>query len=445
MKPIVFAYILGGMNRGAVLCQLTTVSMKMYIMVAKYNFTLNIDIISLLSVASFIGSIIGMLLQPNFLKWFGFYVSLRIVAVLNLIANGLCMLEIHWGYLFALKIFAGFTSVMQVTLVPAMGGELLEPKIRGIVGSLTNLSLQLSMVICNVIQYFVQQNPKLYPVTLVYPSAISIAMIILCFIMKAPKVKDDVEMRSTISVEQDLKPVVKSESIFQMKYFKSFIIAITMGMSVGASGINPVLQYSTLIFATTFKSKKSGTIGAIITSCISLASSAITMPFVKRFKRKQLFNTGLGVMLLCYVALIIILYSKLDNKTLSDDLVLCITSLMIFSFNISSASLFYIIIGEVFPRQVKTAAISFSMAASVGSLIIQTYVYPHLNQQENYIFFLCWMFVFYIFVVFAVPKTANKSLEEIELEMIPKKYQIANQTKEEKEVEARETQYAVTE
>ncbi|CAL5993968.1 Hexose_transporter [Hexamita inflata] len=242
----------------------------------------------------------------------------------------------------------------------------------------------------------------------------------------------------------------QSDKIFQMKYLKSFVVALTLGMSTGASGINPVLQYSTIIFKNTFNSPKSGTIGAIITACISLASCLITMPVVKRFKRKQLFNGGLGVLLLCFVALIIILYLELDDKTLSDDLVLCITSVMILSFNISSASLFYIVIGEIFPRQVKTACIGFAMAAAVASVIIQTYVFPHMNQQENYVFFLCWMFVVYIFVVFAIPETANKTLEEIELEMIPKKYwtqkdekEVAEKDKGEEEITSKQSEMQI--
>ncbi|CAL5995685.1 Hexose_transporter [Hexamita inflata] len=452
MKAIIFAYIFGGLNRGATLCQLTTVSIQMYTAVAKYKYNLTVDIISLLSIASFIGSIIGMVFQSLSLKLFGFYVSLRIVAVINLIANCLCMIEVHWGYLFVFKIFAGFSSVMQVTLVPAIGGEQLEPKVRGIVGSLTNLTIQLSLVICNVIQYLVQQNNKYYPLTLVYPCAISLIMLIFCFIMKAPEAKSDVETRTGVQaeVETSQKQAVVTESIFQMKYLKSFVVALTLGMSTGASGINPVLQYSTIIFKNTFNSPKSGTIGAIITACISLASCLITMPVVKRFKRKQLFNGGLGVLLLCFVALIIILYLELDNKTLSDDLVLCITSVMILSFNISSASLFYIVISEVFPRQIKTAAIGFAMAAAVASVIIQTYVFPHMNQQENYVFFLCWMFVVYIFVVFAIPETANKTLEEIELEMIPKKYwtqkdekEVAENDKEEEQITSKQSEMQI--
>ncbi|CAL6022894.1 Hexose_transporter [Hexamita inflata] len=435
MKAIILAYIIGGLNRGAALSQLTTVMIFMYKSKAKYNFALTIDTICLLSIASIFGSIFGTMLQPKLVKKFGRYITLRIVAVCTLIINSLSIPMIHWGYLFVFKILSGTFTVMQVTLVPAIGAEVLAPKIRGVVGALTNMSLQLSMIICNIIQYFICLDTRLYPVSLVFPCTMSVLMIILTFMMKEEPQKKDVEAQSTQTQEaavvnqaQDASKT-KLESIFQKKYIKSFVVAITMGMAIGATGINPVLQYSTIIFKDTFNSKKSGTIGALITSSISLGASLIVMPFIRRFKRKQLFVSGLTLMLLCFAALILVLYLKLE-KTLSNDLVLCITAVMILSFHMSSASLFYIIIGEVFPLKIKTTAISIAMATASISVIIQTYVFPHMKQQENYVFFLCWMFLVYLCVIFFVPETSNKTLKEIELEMIPKKYHEVSDVKE---------------
>ncbi|CAL6056337.1 Sugar_(And other) transporter family protein [Hexamita inflata] len=430
MKAIAYAYIIGGLNRGAVLCHLTTVIIMMHTIESKYKYTLTTDIISLLSIAAFIGSIVGTLLQPRLVKKFGRYNTLRIVAVLSFVMNALCMPHIHWGYLFVFKFMAGLTTVMQVTIVPAIGGEVLDSKVRGVVGSFLNISLQLAMIICNIIQFIICLHPNLYPVSLVFPCTMSVLMIILTFMMREEKPKADVEMQNTQTQEaiNNQTQIPVTESIFQKKYIKSFVVAITMGMAVGAAGITPVLQYSTIIFKTTFKSKKSGTIGGIITSSESLVSALIMMPLIKRFKRKTLFITGLTLMLLCYIALIIVLYLDLE-KTTSNNSVLCITAAMIFGYNISGASLFYIIIGEVFPQKIKTIASAIAMATVSVCVIIQTYVFPHLKQQENYIFYLVWMIIVYFLVIFVIPETSNKTLEEIEMEMIPKKYHAVKEVK----------------
>ena len=89
MIPIVLAYIASGLNRGAMLCQLTTVTIFMYTKMSKYKYTITNHIISLLSIASCIGAIIGTISQPKLVRKFGRYATLQIVAVMTLIMNAL--------------------------------------------------------------------------------------------------------------------------------------------------------------------------------------------------------------------------------------------------------------------------------------------------------------------------------------------------------------------
>ncbi|CAL6051999.1 Hexose_transporter [Hexamita inflata] len=295
----------------------------------------------------------------------------------------------------------------MVTAIPAIGAEVLDAKIRGTVGSLTNVSLQLSMVLSNVVQFFISSNSKFYPVSVVLPSVFALLMIIICFMLKEG--------------EGQKKVKVVNDNLMQRKYVKTVIVAVSLGMSIGATGLNPILQYSTIIFKDTFNSPKSGTIGSIITSSLSFIFSIVVIPMIKKYKRKSLFILGLNLILICQLTIIITLYLNPPKKT-QNGIILGATFAFIFCYAFSSGSLFFVIMGEVFPVQVKTICVNIVMGVNLITLLITTFIFPLLKQQENYLLYVCWVILVQILIIVFIPETHNKTLEQIEMEMIPEEF-----------------------
>ncbi|CAL6003147.1 Sugar_(And other) transporter family protein [Hexamita inflata] len=413
MLAIVITYIIGGLTRGTVLYGLTTVIIQMNNNTALIKYNLTKGVTSLLSVACLLGSIVSTILAPKLIGKIGKTNTLRFVSFLSLVANILIFPAIHWAYLFVFKSIAGFATVLLITVVPLIGVEQLDPKIRGVVGSLTNVTLQGGMFISYIIQYFISSQDRFYPLSVVLPTILSIAMIGMSFIIKERK-QEVSETTNTVVVQPNITKI----NIWQKKYTKSFIVAISLGMSIGATGSSPILQYSTLIFKNSFNSPKSGTIGAIIMSGISFIAALAALPVVRRYKRKTIFTIGLNIILCCYIIMITVMYVK-PAKKVSDAIILATTIVFIISYAFSSGSLFFVIMGEVFPPQIKSIFVNMSMAINQLTLLITTFIFPLLKQQENYILYFCWVVLVEVLIIKFVPETHNKLLSQIEFEMIP--------------------------
>ncbi|CAL5978786.1 Sugar_(And other) transporter family protein [Hexamita inflata] len=412
---IVLTYTFGGLVRGAALYGLSTVIINMLQDSSKISFVTTNVVISLLSTGCSMGSIVGTIIGPKIIQKMGQIKALQMVSLITLTVNILMFPSIHWVYLFGLKIISGVSSVLLLTIIPLICMQHVDSKLRGIVGSLSNLNMWASMFICNIIQYFICQSSKLYPISQIYPTVISVVMTIMSYIVKE-QVKEQQKFSSTI----------KNESVFQKQFKTCFIVAFSLGMSLGSTGFTPILQYSTLIFKNNFSSPKSGTIGAIITSGISLMSCILALPFVKKYKRKLLICLGQNTMMICYIVMITVLYLQL-NQAVSDTIILVTTIIYVIAYSFSTGSLFFVMMGEIYPPAIKSVFVNLTMGIHVTTLLIVTFVFPLLSQQQNYIIYFIWVLLDQILIIKYVPETHNKKMEEITQIMIYKEHKITKQ------------------
>ncbi|CAL6009461.1 Hexose_transporter [Hexamita inflata] len=366
---IILTYTFGGLVRGAALYGLSTVIINMLQDSSKISFVTTNVVISLLSTGCSMGSIVGTIIGPKIIQKMGQIKALQMVSLITLAANILMFPSIHWAYLFGLKIISGVSSVLLLTIIPLICMQQVDSKLRGIIGSLSNLNMWASMFICNIIQYCICQSSKLYPISQIYPTVISVAMTIMSYIMKE---------QQTLS-----SSTIKNESIFQKQFKTCFIVAFSLGMSLGSTGFTPILQYSTLIFKNNFSSQKSGTIGAIITSGISLMSCILALPFVKKYKRKLLICLGQNTMMICYIIMITVLYLQL-NQAVSDIIILVTTIVYVIAYSFSTGSLFFVMMGEIYPPAIKSVFVNLTMGIHVTTLLIVTFVFPLLSQQQKF-------------------------------------------------------------
>ncbi|CAL6040246.1 Sugar_(And other) transporter family protein [Hexamita inflata] len=393
-------YILGGICRGAVLYNISTVIIEMYQKMAQVPYDHVPDLVSIISVSATIGSIISSIVSTQMVRKFGARSILIFTTAISLISCCLVLPSIHWIYLFVFKFISGFSSCFTISLIPMVCAQYISVAQRPIVGSLYSVSLVLSMVVCNVIQFFISSEKQLYWVIQVLSIVSSAFLLILS--LKTPKEKHE---------------VLKSENVYSKKYTKCFLVAFIIGISIAGTGYNPILQFSTLIFKNSFNSPKSGTIGAIITSSINLISATISIPVVRRFKRKVLLIVGSILMLLSYTVTILALKLVKDTK-LQNNIVLGATISFIFFYSCSSGSLFFVLIGEVFPKQLKMFFMNFVMVIHFVGTMVTTFIFPIIDEFINYILYIGFCSINLILIVKFLPETKGKSFEEIEREMI---------------------------
>ncbi|CAL5977356.1 Hexose_transporter [Hexamita inflata] len=279
---IIQAYIYCGLSRGSLIASVSTVTIKMYSLSCFYPFDLSKPIISTISVSVLVGSALGSFIASPIIKKLGRRKTLICFSLIQVVSEIFTFIPVNWIYLSIFRIIAGVASNFTLTSVPMLCAEFLEPIQRGAIGSVLNIAISSGIVITNVIQYFICLNYKLYWIIMLLPVLSSLFTFIISF--------------KLLEINQNIGIVQQTEKIFQYKYIRCFLVAIGLGFLISGTGINPALQYSTIILKNSFDNVRSSSIGSIISTGINLIASIIALPIIRRFKRKSLLSFGFSFM-----------------------------------------------------------------------------------------------------------------------------------------------------
>ncbi|CAL6074404.1 Hexose_transporter [Hexamita inflata] len=284
-----------------------------------------------------------------------------------------------------------------MSVVPMLCAEFIQPKLRGIVGSVLNASICCGIVLTNLVQYFICLQDQLYWIIIIIPVASSTLTLIISFKLQ--------------ETSQLVGKVENTTKIFQKQFTKCFIVAFGLGFMLSGTGINTVLQYSTIIFKNSFNNKKSSSIGALISSSINMISSFIAVPIIRKIHRKKIISCGFFVMLIAYV-IYIISQQNFILQDQSNTLVIIASCLISFACASSSSPMFYIVNSEVFPLAIKTKMMVIVMFINFSSLITITFIFPLISLTNNVIIYICLVIMMLIVLMIYLPETKGKTLQE---------------------------------
>ncbi|CAL6067644.1 Hexose_transporter [Hexamita inflata] len=394
---LISAYIFCGLSRGSLVASISTVIMAMYKQKSWTSFTLTKPIISLISISVLTGSAFGAFLATPIIARFGRKNTLIFFGFMQVLAECLTIIPVGWIFLSVFRLISGIASNFTLSIVPMLCAEFLEPKIRGVIGSVLNTAISTGIVLTNVVQYFICVNNNLYWVIMILPVASSALTLVIAF-----KLKETSQMVGKIE---------NIESIFKIKYIKCFAVAWGIGFMISGTGINPVLQYSTIIFKNSFNSTRSSSIGSIISSGINMISAFIAIPIVRNFKRKTLLACGYSLMLVTYIMYIVSQTQHVSTDQ-SNDLVIVATCILSLAYSSSSGPLFYILNSEVFPLVIKTKMMVIVMFISWTTLIAITFIFPLISLTNNVIIYICLVVMMLVVLMTFLPETMGKTLQE---------------------------------
>ncbi|CAL5991833.1 Sugar_(And other) transporter family protein [Hexamita inflata] len=359
----------------------------------------------MMSISALTGSAIGSFTAIPVIKVLGRKRSLMFSSVLLAVSELLQMIPVQWGYVVFMRIVAGIASNYTITVIPMLCSEFLEANIRGSVGALLNVAIATGMVLSNIVQYFIFGKSKYYWTMNIIPVTFALCTFGISFFLK--------EISPKIGV------VEQKENIFQKKFYKCFIVAIGLGFIISGSGINPALQYSSIIFADSFKSSHSSCIGSLISSGINMLASIISLPLVRIFKRKPLLIFSFIVMIISFIIYFI---SQNERTNAKNTLVIVATALLTFAYSSSGGPLFYTLTAEIFPLVIKTKMMVIVMTINWTTIIITTFVFPLTTLVNNVIIYFCCVVMMFILLTIWLPESMGKTLHENSINMIAQKY-----------------------
>jgi len=225
------------------------------------------------------------------------------------------------------------------------------------------------------------------------------------------------EIQQTVSAEHGQK----STPLFQQRFRKPVILAITIGMFNQLAGINAILYYLNDIFERAGFSKVSSDMQAVAIGLTNLIFTMVGMSIIDRVGRRKLLLIGAVGTGICLAGVAAIFATGLHGELL---VWLLVTYIAFFS--LSQGAVIWVYISEVFPNAVRAKGQGLgSFTHWIMNALISA-IFPIMAKTSGaipFVFFAAMMVVQFVVVLVFYPETKGVRLEDMEAQL---QRQVAN-------------------
>lgn len=216
------------------------------------------------------------------------------------------------------------------------------------------------------------------------------------------------EIAETLHMQRDRR----GEPLFQSRYRKPILLAISIGMFNQLSGINAILYYLNDIFERAGFSKISSDMQAVAIGFTNLVFTLIAMSMIDRLGRKKLLLAGAGGTAICLAGVAMIFATGSHPRFLVGLLVGFIAS-----FAFSQGAVIWVYLSEVFPNLVRAKGQSLGSFTHWFMNAVISAVFPIMAARSGavpFFVFAVMMVTQFVVVMTLYPETSGITLEEME-------------------------------
>lgn len=201
--------------------------------------------------------------------------------------------------------------------------------------------------------------------------------------------------------------------LFSGRYRLPLLIAMALMFGSQFSGINAVMYYSTEIFRNATGNANAAFTSSVWIGLVNLIATFIAIGFVDKAGRKPLLLIGNAIQV---VALVTVGFIYANNP--HSPLLLGFVILYTAAFAMAMGPLPWIVCSEIFPAKLRGRAMSVSTFCIWTGCLIVAQTFPYLlnnigSSKTFWIYGACSAVTFFL-VLFLLPETKGKSLEQIE-------------------------------
>ena len=224
---------------------------------------------------------------------------------------------------------------------------------------------------------------------------------------------------------QDIETTIAGEEVqhvrigdlLEPRITKILLIGVALAVLQQWSGINVIFNYAEEIYRSAGYGVNDILFNIVITGAINLLFTFIAIGTVDRFGRRILMLLGCAGIGISHI-LIGVAYAI----GLKGFMVLVLTLCAIGCYGMSLAPITWVLISEIFPNRIRGAAISVAVSALWIACFILTFTFPTLNKTigpaNAFWVFAAICIAGFLFILFCVPETKSKTLEQIERELV---------------------------
>ncbi|OEL26958.1 Sugar transport protein 5 [Dichanthelium oligosanthes] len=203
-------------------------------------------------------------------------------------------------------------------------------------------------------------------------------------------------------------------------YRHYLVMTVGIGTFFDFTGMIVFAIFSPVLFRTVGFDSQKAIFGAVIISMVSLAGVVLSSFVVDRYGRRFLFLTGGTTMLIFEVAVSWIMADHLGKHgsvTMPKNYavgLLVIICLFTFSFSMSWGPLKWVVPGEIYPVDIRSAGQAVNLSITLTLSFMQTQVFTAMLCTMKYAIFLYysgWVLAMTVFIALFLPETKGLPLE----------------------------------
>jgi MFS transporter, SP family, xylose:H+ symportor len=210
---------------------------------------------------------------------------------------------------------------------------------------------------------------------------------------------------------------VNFRDLLQPKMKRVLLLGVVLAMFQQWCGINTIFNYAEEIFRAAGYDISTVLKNIAWTGSVNLAFTFVALGAVDRVGRRPLMLLGAAGLALIYTAVGCCYHEGVQGFP-----VLMLVLAAIACYSMSLAPVTWVVISEIFPNRIRGAAMAVAVAALWLACFLLTYTFPILNAKlgaaGTFWLYAAICVLGFIFIFVKLPETKNKSLEQIERELV---------------------------
>lgn len=337
------------------------------------------------------------------------------------------------------RLLTGFASGSYSVIVPLYTSEIAEKEIRGTLGTYFQLQVTGGILFTYVIGSFFNIF-GLSIICAIIPIVYACLMVLIpespiFHLMKGRVEKGRLSLRyfrgpygtvdQELSIMQDSLAKTERERVPIMEAFQTtpakrgLFIGLGVMLLQQFTGCNAVIFYATFIFKEAGSAMEPN-VSTIIVGVMSVIVTYISTLIVDKLGRKILLLISIIVMGICTLLIGAFFFLKEHEYDVSSIGLIPLVSMCLFIilFSVGFGPIPWMLIGEIFPAQIKGTACSIACMANWLFAFFVTKFFSSLVSAIH-IYNTFWLFTLFsvlgtFFVLFIVPETKGKTMDEIQ-------------------------------
>ena len=210
---------------------------------------------------------------------------------------------------------------------------------------------------------------------------------------------------------------VNFRELLEPRLLKMLVLGVGLAVFQQWCGINVIFNYAQEIFKAAGYDISSVLKNIAWTGSVNMAFTFVALGTVDRFGRRPLMLFGAAGLAAIYTVLAWGYHSGWQGAPM---LLLVLAAIACYSMSLAPVT--WVVISEIFPNRIRGAAMSIAVAALWLACFLLTFTFPILKDKlgasGTFFLYAAICVAGFVFIKLKLPETKNKSLEQIERELV---------------------------